>query len=301
MVLRFWDSLTISQKQAFVAWLFLSIPILFYLIIRFYPTFEAFYVSTVKWNILGNKKFIGINNFVKIINNEEFWIVLSNTVKYAVIGVPISLFLSFVIAYYLNEVTFGHETIRALYFIPFLTTAVAMAWVWRWLYQPVPIGYFNVILSWFGIPQQPFLKSVSQALYSIMAPAVWAGLGFQIIIFLAGLRAIPQSHLEASSIDGAGRLQVLWEILLPALRPTILFLTIVSTIGFLRIFYQVYSMSSDSAGGPLNSTKPLVLMIYESAFDEFKMGYAAALTVILFFILLAVSLVQLSLMKKWTQ
>jgi len=84
MVLRFWDSLTISQKQAFVAWLFLSIPILFYLIIRFYPTFEAFYVSTVKWNILGNKKFIGINNFVKIINNEEFWIVLSNTVKYAV-------------------------------------------------------------------------------------------------------------------------------------------------------------------------------------------------------------------------
>jgi multiple sugar transport system permease protein len=134
-----------------------------------------------------------------------------------------------------------------------------------------------------------------------MAPAVWAGLGFQIIIFLAGLRAIPQSHLEASSIDGAGRLQVLWEILLPALRPTILFLTIVSTIGFLRIFDQVYSMSSDSAGGPLNSTKPLVLMIYESAFDEFKMGYAAALTVILFFILLAVSLVQLSLMKKWTQ
>jgi len=124
MVLRFWDSLTISQKQAFVAWLFLSIPILFYLIIRFYPTFEAFYVSTVKWNILGNKKFIGINNFVKIINNEDFWIVLSNTVKYAVIGVPISLFLSFVIAYYLNEVTFGHETIRALYFIPFLTTAV---------------------------------------------------------------------------------------------------------------------------------------------------------------------------------
>ena len=301
MVLRFWDSLTISQKQAFVAWLFLSIPILFYLIIRFYPTFEAFYVSTVKWNILGNKKFIGINNFVKIINNEEFWIVLSNTVKYAVIGVPISLFLSFVIAYYLNEVTFGHEAIRALYFIPFLTTAVAMAWVWRWLYQPVPIGYFNIILSWVGIPQQPFLKSVSQALYSIMAPAVWAGLGFQIIIFLAGLRAIPQSHLEASSIDGAGRLQVLWEILLPALRPTILFLTIVSTIGFLRIFDQVYSMSSDSAGGPLNSTKPLVLMIYESAFDEFKMGYAAALTVILFFILLAVSLVQLSLMKKWTQ
>ena len=301
MLSRFWSSLTIDQKHAFTAWIFLFIPILFYLIIRFYPTFEAFYVSTLKWNILGSKKYIGFKNFIKIVNDEVFWIVLSNTVKYALIGVPISLVFSFLIAYYLNEITFGHQTIRALYFIPFLTTAVAMAWVWRWLYQPVPIGYFNVILSWFGIPQQPFLRSVSQALYSIMAPAVWAGLGFQVIIFLAGIRAIPQSHFEASSIDGAGRLQVLWEIILPALRPTILFLTVVSTIGFLRIFDQVYSMSSDSAGGPLNSTKPLVLMIYESAFDEFRMGYAAALTIVLFFILLVVSLLQLSLMRKWTQ
>ena len=301
MLSRFWSSLTIDQKHAFTAWMFLFIPILFYLIIRFYPTFEAFYVSTLKWNILGSKKYIGFKNFIKIVNDEVFWIVLSNTVKYALIGVPISLVFSFLIAYYLNEITFGHQTIRALYFIPFLTTAVAMAWVWRWLYQPVPIGYFNIILSWFGIPQQPFLRSVSQALYSIMAPAVWAGLGFQVIIFLAGIRAIPQSHFEASSIDGAGRLQVLWEIILPALRPTILFLTVVSTIGFLRIFDQVYSMSSDSAGGPLNSTKPLVLMIYESAFDEFRMGYAAALTIVLFFILLVVSLLQLSLMRKWTQ
>ena len=301
MLSRFWSSLTIDQKHAFTAWIFLFIPILFYLIIRFYPTFEAFYVSTLKWNILGSKKYIGFKNFIKIVNDEVFWIVLSNTVKYALIGVPISLVFSFLIAYYLNEVTFGHQTIRALYFIPFLTTAVAMAWVWRWLYQPVPIGYFNIILSWFGIPQQPFLRSVSQALYSIMAPAVWAGLGFQVIIFLAGIRVIPQSHFEASNIDGAGRLQVLWEIILPALRPTILFLTVVSTIGFLRIFDQVYSMSSDSAGGPLNSTKPLVLMIYESAFDEFRMGYAAALTIVLFFILLGVSLLQLSLMRKWTQ
>ena len=108
---------------------------------------------------------------------------------------------------------------RAL-FIPFLTTAVAMAWVWRWFYQPMPIGYFNIILSWGGIPQQPFLRSVEQALYSVMAPAVWAGLGFQIVIFIAGLRAIPKSHFEAAEIDGAGRIQILKEIILPALKPT---------------------------------------------------------------------------------
>ena len=122
MLSRFWSSLTIDQKHAFTAWMFLFIPILFYLIIRFYPTFEAFYVSTLKWNILGSKKYIGFKNFIKIVNDEVFWIVLSNTVKYALIGVPISLVFSFLIAYYLNEVTFGHQTIRALYFIPFLTT-----------------------------------------------------------------------------------------------------------------------------------------------------------------------------------
>ena len=173
-----------------------------------------------------------------------------------------------------------------------------MAWVWRWFYQPMPIGYFNIILSWVGIPQQPFLQSVEQGLYAIMAPAVWAGLGFQIVIFIAGIRAIPRSHFEAAEIDGAGRVQILREIILPALKPTTIFLVVISTIGFLRIFDQVYSMSEDSAGGPLNSTKPLVLMIYEFAFDEYKLGRASALTVILFLLLLTVSLIQLWFMRK---
>ena len=149
-----------------------------------------------------------------------------------------------------------------------------------------------------GIPQQPFLKSVTQALYAIMAPAVWAGLGFQVVIFIAGIRAIPRSYYEAAEIDGAGRWQILREITLPSLKPTVIFLTVVSTIGFLRIFDQVYSMTTNGDGGPLDSTKPLVLMIYEFAFDEFKMGRAAALTVILFFILFIVSMLQLWLMRK---
>ena len=297
MIKSFWENLTINQKLAITAWFFLAVPIIFYVTIRFYPTFEAFYVSFMKWNLLGTQKYIGFKNFSRIFGDEDFWIVLWNTIKYAIIGVPISLLISFTVAYYLNEIRFGHQTIRALYFIPFLTTAVAMAWVWRWFYQPMPIGYFNIILSWFGIEQQPFLRSVEQGLYSIMAPAVWAGLGFQIVIFIAGLRAIPKSHFEAAEIDGAGRLQILREIILPALKPTTIFLIIISTIGFLRIFDQVYTMSEDSAGGPLNSTKPLVLMIYDFAFDEYKLGRASALTVILFLLLLFVSLLQLWLAR----
>jgi len=298
MIKSFWENLTINQKLAITAWFFLAVPIIFYVTIRFYPTFEAFYVSFMKWNLLGTQKYIGFKNFSRIFGDEDFWIVFWNTIKYAIIGVPISLLISFTVAYYLNEIRFGHQTIRALYFIPFLTTAVAMAWVWRWFYQPMPIGYFNIILSWFGIEQQPFLRSVEQGLYSIMAPAVWAGLGFQIVIFIAGLRAIPKSHFEAAEIDGAGRLQILREIILPALKPTTIFLIIISTIGFLRIFDQVYTMSEDSAGGPLNATKPLVLMIYDFAFDEFKLGRASALTVILFLLLLFVSILQLWLARN---
>ena len=298
MFRSFWENLTIKQKLAITAWLFLAIPIIFYITIRFYPTYEAFYVSFMKWNLLGAKKYIGFKNYIRIWGDEDFWIVLWNTIKYAIIGVPISLLISFTVAYYLNEIRFGHQTIRALYFIPFLTTAVAMAWVWRWFYQPMPIGYFNIMLSWIGIPQQPFLRSVEQALYSVMAPAVWAGLGFQIVIFIAGLRAIPKSHFEAAEIDGACSLQILREIILPALKPTTIFLIIISTIGFLRIFDQVYTMSEHSACGPLNATKPLVLMIYDFAFDEFKLGRASALTVILFLLLLFVSILQLLLARN---
>ena len=298
MLKDFWENITLNQKLAITAWVFLLVPIIFYTTIRFYPTFEAFYVSFMKWNLLGSQKYIGLKNYYRIFGDEDFWIVLWNTIKYAIIGVPISLFISFVIAYFLNEIKFGHQTIRAFYFIPFLTTAVAMAWVWRWFYQPMPIGYFNIMLSWVGIPQQPFLKSIEQGLYSVMAPAVWAGLGFQIVIFIAGIRAIPKSHFEAAEIDGAGRSQILREIILPALKPTTIFLVVISTIGFLRIFDQVYTMTSDSAGGPLNSTKPLVLMIYEYAFDTYMLGRASALTVILFLLLLTVSLIQLWLMRK---
>ena len=148
----FWNRLTIGQKLAITAWLFLLIPLVFYITIRFYPTFEAFYVSTLKWNLLGAKKAIGFKNYIKIFADEDFWLVLWNTIKYAFVGVPVSMLIAFVIAYWLNEITFGHDFIRAMYFIPFLTTAVAMAWVWRWFYQPLPIGYFNIMLSWVGIP-----------------------------------------------------------------------------------------------------------------------------------------------------
>ncbi len=292
-----YDRLSIRQKQAFWAWTFLAVPIVFFVSIRFYPTFNAIYISLTDWNLLGEMNFVGLKNYAKLIHDPQFWTVFSNTFEYLILGLPISLVLSFTIAYYLDQVRFMHGVLRGLYFIPYLTTAAAMAWVWRWFYQPVPIGVFNQILTDIGLSQQPFLRSMTQALPAVLAPAVWAGLGFQVIIFLAGLRAIPESYYEAARIDGVGRWRILFEITIPLLRPTIVFLVVVSSIGFLRIFDQVYNMTVDGQGGPLNATRPLVLNIYLSAFTNYEMGYAAAQTMVLFLVLLAITLVQLRLLR----
>lgn len=295
--MTFYRNLSISQKQIFWAWCFLAVPTVFYVVVRFYPTANAILVSFQNWNLLGTRTWAGLDNYIKLVNDPVFWKVFKNTFLYLIIGTPFSLVIAFIIAYQIDKIRFMHGTIRALYFIPFMTSAVAMAWVWRWFYQPVPIGVFNNALATVGIPQIEFLNSTTNALPAILAPAIWAGLGFQIIIFMAGLRAIPQTYYEAARIDGVSPMATLWEITLPLLKPTIVFLVVFSSIGFLRIFDQVFNMTTNNPGGPLNSTKPLVLMIYDTAFNGFDMGYAAAQTVVLFLVLLAVSLLQLRILR----
>ncbi|MEO0828954.1 MAG: sugar ABC transporter permease [Pseudomonadota bacterium] len=292
-----YKNLSIRQKQIAWAWAFLALPVVFYVVIRFYPTGNAMVISFQDWNLLGDRTWAGWANYEKLWNDPVFWQVFRNTFVYLILGTPISLVLSFFVAYHLDKTRFMHGFIRMLYFLPFMTSAVAMAWVWRWFYQPVPIGLFNNTLADFGIPQIEFLRSTTNALPAILAPAIWAGLGFQIIIFMAGLRAIPQSYYESERIDGVSKTATLFEISIPLLKPTIVFLVVFSSIGFLRIFDQVFNMTTGDPGGPLNSTKPLVLQIYQSAFTDFDMGYAAAQTVVLFLILLVVSLFQLYLLR----
>jgi len=296
-VIRRLQELTIGQKRAVWAWAFLALPIVFYVSIRFYPAAEAFRASFTNWNIVGRMEFIGLANYARLAQDPAFWKVIGNTFAYLGLGVPISMLVSFVIAYFLDRVRFGHGLLRALYFVPHLTTAVAMAWVWRWFYQPPPIGAFNVWLTSLDFGQMPFLRSTTQALPAVLAPAIWAGIGFQIVIFLAGLKAIPRTYYEAAAIDGAGAWRVLFEVTLPMLRPTLVFLVVTSSIAYLRIFDYVYAMTNGQ-GGPLDATKPLVLKIFETAFTHFEMGYAATQTVILFAILLAISLLQLKVLRS---
>jgi len=273
--------------------------LIFYIVIRIYPAFSAFYISFTDWDIVSSEKqFIGLENFQKLFNDPVFLKTLGNTFKYIIFGLPLSLFLSFIIAYNLNKIKCGLGIYRTLYFIPYITSMVAVSWVWRWLYLPLPLGFFNMILNYFGLTQQPFLDSTSQALPSILAPTIWVELGFQVIIFSAGLKMVPEFLYEAADIDGANNWQKLFRITIPLLRSTIIFLVVMGTIKFLRIFTQVYSMTYQGEGGPLNSTKPLVLYIYNTAFKSFKMGYASAMTVVLFIIILFITIVQLKVLEE---
>jgi multiple sugar transport system permease protein len=296
---------TISSKSSLErtkriwAYIFLALPVVFYAMIRFYPTFYAFFLSLTDWDIISrDKNFIGIGNYIKLFHDPIFWKTLVNTLKYVVYGLPVSLLLGFVIAYNIDKVSRGAEFYKAIYFIPYITSMVAVAWVWRWLYQPAPIGVFNKILISMGLPQQRFLFSESQAIFSILATTIWVDVGFQMIIFLAGIKGISIQYYEAAEIDGANNKDKLFRITLPLLKPTIVFLCITGTIRYLRIFTQVLNMTYQGEGGPLNSTKPLVLYIYNSAFKRFDMGYASAMTVILFLIILLVTLIQLKVMKS---
>ena len=278
MIRRLQD-LTIGQKRAIWAWGFLALPVVFYVghpllsdrggVSRVVHQLEH---RRAGWNTSASPTMRGSRR------TPPFWKVIGNTFAYLGLGVPISMLLSFVVAYFLDRVRFGHGLLRALYFVPHLTTAVAMAWVWRWFYQPSPVGAFNVWLTDLGFGQMPFLRSTTQALPAVLAPAIWAGIGFQIVIFLAGLKAIPRTYYEAAAIDGAGAWRVLFEVTLPLLRPTIVFLVVTSSIAYLRIFDYVYAMTNGQ-GGPLDATKPLVLKIFETAFTHFEMGYAATQTV----------------------
>lgn len=297
MKIRF-NELSIAKKKAVWAYIFLFVPLIFYLVIRIYPAFSSFYISFTDWDIVSSKKqFIGLENYQSMVNDPVFLKTLGNTFRYVIFGLPVNLVLSFIIAYNLNKLKHGLGFFRILYFIPYMTSLVAVSWVWRWLYQPLPLGFFNNLFGFFGLKQQPFLQSTSQALPSILALTIWVEIGFQVIIFLAGLKAVPEFLYEAADIDGADNWQKLSKITIPLLRPTIIFLVVMGTIKYLRIFTQVYTMTFQGEGGPLNSTKPLVLYIYNSAFRRFDMGYASAMTVVLFLIILFITLVQLRVLE----
>ncbi len=295
--------LSLRQRQVVWAYLFMSVSLVFFVVIRWYPTLLAFNISLRDWNTFqGTGPWVGLANFQQIWQDmfktrSSVLAAFVNTIKYVIYGVPLQMALGLGIAMLLNQIRRFSGFFRAVYFVPYVTSAVAVAFVWNWLYAP-QTGLINQTLSYLGLPNQPFLTRPSQALQSITAVAVWQSLGFSIIIFLAGLQQIPELYYEAARIDGATPWQIFWKITLPLLNPVIVYLSVLSTISFLRLFALVQNMSFQGTGGPLKSTTTVVLEVYREGFSSFNMGYAAALTVILFFVILLITIIQLRFLSR---
>ncbi|HLJ60802.1 MAG TPA: sugar ABC transporter permease [bacterium] len=290
--------LSLSARRTLSAYTFLAVPLAFFLTIRIAPAAGALVISLHRWNVVGaDQPFVGLANFREIWADASFWKAAGNTVMYAVVGIPAQLALGFAVALLLRRITRLRGLFRTIYFIPFVTPIVAAAWVWQWMYSP-NFGPLAMLASAIRLPAPAFLRAPSQALYAIAALVVWEYLGFQVVIFLAGLDAIPRVYYEAAAVDGAQGWRMFRYITVPLLNPTLVFSVVYGTIVYLQLFTQVLNMTFGDPGGPLGSTDTIVLYVYILGFQRFHMGQAAAATVLLFGVLLLITLAQLTVLSR---
>ena len=266
----------------------------------FLPVLAALALSFTDFDIyaLGNlsvARFVGLRNYLQIVEDPLFWKALKNTLYFLLAGGPLSIAVSLGAALLLNaKMVRWKPLFRFAFFAPVVTTLVAVAVVWRYVYHP-RFGLLNYALGFIGIDPVDWLGDPNWAMPAMILLAVWKNFGYNMIIFIAGLQNIPASLYEAASIDGAGSWQRFRKITLPLLAPTTLFITIITMIGYFQFFAEPYVMTQ---GGPLNSTLSIVLLMYQQGFRWWSMGYAAAIAFILFLLILIGSAVQSKLRQK---
>ncbi|MBD1905096.1 sugar ABC transporter permease [Funiculus sociatus GB2-A5] len=286
-----------SQKQlldndAIAAWIFLAPALILLGLFLLWPIAYLFYLSftTGSFTIAG-VRLVGLKNYLRLLLTPDFWQVLSNTAYFTIATVIPSLIIPLGLAVLLNRSFALRGILRTAYFIPSITSLVAAGLGFRWLFQTE--GPVNALLDSINIEPIPWLGSTIWAMPVLILLSIWKQLGFNMVVFLAGLQAIPPSRYEAAELDGANSWQQFWHITLPGLRPTLVFATVTTAIFTLRSFEQVYVITG---GGPLNSTNLLVYYIYDQAFAQFDFGYAAAAATVL----LAVTLVLVYLqLRTW--
>ena len=292
---RFHLSSLATSRYLFV--FFALAPIMaIYAVLRVIPIAQTFWMSFHDYRLVGNRPFIGLDNYAALLEDASFWNALRNTTAFAVFTVFFSVVLGLLVAVVLSGRIRFRSLYEALYFIPVITPMVPVSIAWKWIYDPT-YGLLNYFLGTLGIPPVGWLIYPSYALWAIIAMSVWKVVGYNMIIFLVGIRNIPTLYYEAAAIDGASRSQQFWQITLPLLKPIILFVTVVSTINAYNVFTQVYVMTTGSQGAPGNAVRVLVFDIYENAFRYFKMGYASSEAVVLFLIILVLTLIQFKVIK----
>jgi len=281
------------------------------LLFRLIPIVMSFVISFFDWKITGSGEFIGFKNYATMFQDKVFWQSLLNTFWLVIIVVPASIVFPLFFASLLNQIKRLKSLFRIVYFVPFVTSLVAVSIVWKimfseqaglmnsflgwfgisplkWLAEPR--GIFDLLFSAFGITLPGWMGGPSLALFSIIIMTVWKSLGYNTIIYLSGLQNIPKDYYEAADIDGAGKLRQFFRITLPLVSPTTFYVLLMTTIVSFQTFAQVYLMTDK--GGPLNTTKLIVYYIYEKGFDSLDMGYASAVALFLFIFILGLTILQ---------
>lgn len=291
-------NLTLSQKRKIWAYLFVALPLGYFLIVNLSAMGASFLFSFQNYVTLSTERsWAGLDNYNKVFADPEFVQALRNTFVFTVVRVPILLGFSLGIALMLHNIKRFKGFFRILYFMPFVTSGVAIAWVFRFLYLP-NFGLFTHLFDTLSIPRVNFLGDPKYALGSIIAVSIWASLGYYALLFLAGLEDIPEEFYEAAMVDGASSWQRFRHITLPLLNRTVVLVVLLCMISSLQNFTFVRLLSKDGFGGPINSTISMSLLIYKEAFFSLDMGKASAIAVVFFFIILVLTLIQRRLITR---
>jgi len=280
--------------EAIVGYLCISPWIIGFLVFTLGAMLASLGISFLRTDMLTETRFVGLDNYRKMISDSLVRKSLINTAYYSFAMVPLGTIIALLIALLLNQGVKLQGTFRTIYYLPSIVSGVAVAVLWAWLYNP-ELGLINAVLAKFGIQGPRWIYSTRWAMPSMIIMSLW-GAGGSMLIFLAGLQSIPTMLYEAATIDGAGPWRRFWHITLPLLTPTIFFSVVMRIIGSWQIFTQAYVMT---AGGPNNATLTVVLYLYRKAFEQFHFGYASAIAWVLFFIILGFTLLIFKSSELW--
>jgi len=290
-------------RQGRIGYLFVFPSILFITVFVLLPIIAAFYYSFTDYDLLKAPKLAGLKNYIQLRGDERFHRSIVNTLYFAFATVPAGVLTSLALATLINRHIKAIYFFRAMFYMPVVSSFVAVSLIWLWLYEP-NFGLFNDLLEAVGLPRSKWLLNAKTSMLAIIILSVWKNMGLNMVIYLAGLQGIPPHLYEAAEIDGAGRGSLFWKITLPLLAPTTYFVVIVYFIGALQMFVQVFIMTAKPCGscdpmmgGPLNSTVTVVVLVYENAFWYLKMGYASAMSFFLFVVIGIVSLLNARLLS----
>lgn len=270
-----------GSKAAWIPYLFLAAPLALFLMWVIGPMIYSFYLSLTNWDGVSAPGFIGLRNYVRLFNDKIFWTALTNNAKWVISFITAPVVIGLALAMVLNRAIPGSRAIKSAFYSPYIIAPVVIGLIWGWMYQPAT-GLFNSVLNALGIAKTPgWLSDPKLATWCIIAAAIWRQVGYIMTLYLAGLQGVDQSLIDASQVDGCNFWQTFRNVIFPLLSPITVVVVVISIIDSLRSFDLVFVMTR---GGPANSSSVLANMMYIEAFNNYKMGYGAAIAVILFLI-----------------